>query len=103
MMVLDSVASHNHANLFNTPIRAQDAPDYHQIVYHPTDLKAIRLKIRDGTVFTFAQLKRELSLMFANSLMYSRPGTPIYRMASEMRAAAEQVLLRFEMTQSDHW
>ena len=48
------------------------------------DLKTLRAKIKDYTIRTPAQLRRALNQMFANSLIYNRPETEVYRMASEM-------------------
>ncbi|ORY64348.1 uncharacterized protein BCR38DRAFT_212498 [Pseudomassariella vexata] len=45
---LDQVTGHRHANMFANPIKARDAPNYHDIVLHPQDLKGIRVAINQG-------------------------------------------------------
>lgn len=91
MMLLNEVSNHTHGNLFHTAIKEQDAPDYYALVRHPLDLKTIKIRIREGGIVNSVQLRRALNQMFANSLIYNRPGTEIHRMALEMRDAAEEV------------
>lgn len=91
MMLFNEVSNHTHGNLFHAPIREQDAPDYYALVRHPIDLKTIKARIKDGKISTAMQLRRALGQMFANSLIYNRPGTEVHRMALEMRDATEQV------------
>ncbi|KDN53187.1 hypothetical protein K437DRAFT_292397 [Tilletiaria anomala UBC 951] len=100
LMLVNEVGNHTHGNLFNAPIKEQDAPDYYQLIRHPMDLKTIRSKIKDSTIRTPAQLRRALNQMFANSLIYNRPDTEVYRMASEMRQAADEAMDRFEQAQA---
>ncbi|UZJ56906.1 hypothetical protein CBS101457_006226 [Exobasidium rhododendri] len=98
-MILQEVSNHTHGNLFHSAIKEQDAPDYYALIRHPLDIKTIKLKIKEGQIVNSTQLRRALNQMFANSLIYNRPGTEIHRMALEMRDAAEEMIDRFEQTQ----
>jgi bromodomain-containing protein 8 len=60
-------------------------------VRHPLDLKTIKARVKEGRIASASQLRRALSHMFANALIYNRPGTEVHRMATEMRDAAEEV------------
>lgn len=93
MMLLNDVSNHTHGNLFHSAIKEQDAPDYYALIRHPLDLKTIKMRIKEGIIVSSIQLRRALNQMFANSLIYNRPGTEIHRMALEMRDAAEEVSL----------
>ncbi|PWN88238.1 hypothetical protein FA10DRAFT_280816, partial [Acaromyces ingoldii] len=99
LMLLNEVSNHTHGNLFHTAIKEQDAPDYYTLIRHPIDLKTIKARIKEGQIKNSTQLRRALNRMFANSLIYNRPGTEVHRMALEMRDAAEQMIDRFEQTQ----
>lgn len=99
MMLLNEVSNHTHGNLFHAPIKESDAPDYYTLIRHPLDLKTIKARIKEGRITSATQLRRSLMQMFANSLIYNRPGSEIHRMALEMRDAAEDMLDRFEQTQ----
>jgi bromodomain-containing protein 8 len=93
MMLLNEVSNHTHGNLFHSAIKEQDAPDYYTLIRHPMDIKTIKTRIKEGIIVNSVQLRRALNQMFANSLIYNRPGTEIHRMALEMRDSAEQVSL----------
>jgi bromodomain-containing protein 8 len=95
MMLLNDVSNHTHGNLFHSAIKEQDAPDYYTLIRHPLDLKTIKTRIKEGIIVNSIQLRRALNQMFANSLIYNRPGTEIHRMALEMRDAAEEVSALF--------
>lgn len=49
------------------------------------DLKTIRARIKDGTISNSMEYQRDIYLMFANAMMYNKPGTDIYTMAEEVR------------------
>lgn len=49
------------------------------------DLKTIKARVRDGLINSSLEYQRDIYLMFANSLMYNRPTSDIYRMAEEVR------------------
>lgn len=51
------------------------------------DLKTIKARIRDGQIASSDEFQRDVYLMFANSLMYNRPGSDIFNMAEEVRPA----------------
>ncbi|KAJ1591201.1 hypothetical protein NDA11_007031 [Ustilago hordei] len=99
LMLLTEVSNHTHGNLFHAPIKEADAPDYYTLIRQPLDIKTIKAKIKEGSIGTAKQLQRALNLMFANSLMYNRPGTEVFRMANEMRGACEDIFRRYEGTQ----
>ncbi|TKY85251.1 hypothetical protein EX895_006331 [Sporisorium graminicola] len=98
-MLLTEVSNHTHGNLFHAPIKEQDAPDYYLLIKQPLDIKTIKARIKEGSISSAKQLRKALTLIFANSLIYNRPGTEVHRMASEMFAASEEIFRRFEGTQ----
>ncbi|SNX82244.1 uncharacterized protein MEPE_00950 [Melanopsichium pennsylvanicum] len=98
-MLLTEVSNHTHGNLFHAPIKEADAPDYYTLIKQPLDIKTIKARIKEGSISSAKQLRRSLSLMFANSLIYNRPGTEVHRMANEMFAASEEIFKRYEGTQ----
>ena len=83
-MVHSQISSHRNGTIFHHPIRPADAPDYHDIVKRPMDLKTIKNRVRDGVINNSAEYQRDIYLMFANSLMYNRPNSDIYLMAEEV-------------------
>lgn len=84
-MVHSQISQHRNGNIFHNPIKTSEAPDYYDIVKRPMDLKTIKARIRDGQIASSDEFQRDVYLMFANSLMYNRPGSDIYNMAEEVR------------------
>lgn len=71
-------------NIFQSPIKASEAPDYHDIVKRPIDLRTIKARVKDGIITNSSEYRRDVYLMFANAIMYNRPGSSVYRMAENV-------------------
>ena len=80
----DQICQLRNGSIFHGPVKVSDAPDYYDIVRRPVDLKAIKTKIRDGRVTDSHEYQRDVYLMFANSMMYNRPDSDLYKMAEEV-------------------
>ena len=80
----DQICQLRNGSIFHGPVKVSDAPDYYDIVKRPIDLKAIKTKIRDGRVTDSHEYQRDIYLMFANSMMYNRPDSDLYKMAEEV-------------------
>ena len=83
-MLHSQISQHRNGNIFHNPIKDSEAPDYHEIVKRPMDLKTIKTRIKDGAISNSDDYQREIYLMFANAMMYNRPKSDIYRMAYEV-------------------
>jgi bromodomain-containing protein 8 len=79
-----SISQHRNGNIFHNPIKPADAPDYHEIVKRPMDLKTIKARIKEGTITNSSEFQRDLYLMYANAIMYNRPSSDIYMMTEEV-------------------
>lgn len=87
-MLHSQISQHRNGNIFHNPIKSSEAPDYHEIIKHPMDLKTIKAKVKDGVITNSLEFQRDVYLMFANAMMYNRPGSDIYQMAEEVRSRA---------------
>jgi len=83
-MLHSQISQHRNGTIFHNPIRDSEAPDYHDIVKRPMDLKTIKTKIRDGAITNSLEFQRDIYLMFANAMMYNRPGSDVYIMAEDV-------------------
>jgi bromodomain-containing protein 8 len=83
-MLHSQISQHRNGNIFHNPIKDSEAPDYHEIVKRPMDLKTMKTRIKDGAISNSDDYQREIYLMFANAMMYNRPKSDIYRMAHEV-------------------
>jgi bromodomain-containing protein 8 len=83
-LIHSQISQHRNGNIFHHPIKRSDAPDYHDIVKRPMDLKTIKARVRDGVISNAIEFQRDVFLMFANAMMYNRPGSDIHQMAEEV-------------------
>lgn len=83
-MLHSQISQHRNGNIFHNPIKNSEAPDYHEIIKRPMDLKTIKARVKDGAISNSLEFQRDVYLMFANAMMYNRPGSDIYQMAEEV-------------------
>lgn len=101
-MLHSQISQHRYGNIFHNPIKKSEAPDYHDIVKRPMDLKTIKSRVKDGLISNSLEFQRDIYLMFANSMMYNRPGSEIYNMAEEMMSFSEREINAFRQTEGFH-
>ncbi len=83
-MLHSTISQHRYGNIFHNPIKKTEAPDYHDIVKRPMDLKTIKARVKDGLIANSLEFQRDIYLMFANAMMYNRPGSDVHNMAEEV-------------------
>jgi bromodomain-containing protein 8 len=83
-MLHAQISQHRNGNIFHNPIKKTEAPDYHEIVKRPIDLKTIKAKVKDGHIANSLEYQRDIYLMFANAMMYNVPGSDVYTMAEDV-------------------
>ncbi|KAJ6539385.1 hypothetical protein B0H19DRAFT_1240137 [Mycena capillaripes] len=98
-MVHSQISQHRNGNIFHNPIKTSEAPDYHDIVKRPIDLKTIKAKIKDGVIGNSLEYQRDIYLMFANAMMYNRPGSDVHVMAEDMMVESDGHINTFRQTE----
>ncbi|KXN89621.1 Bromodomain-containing protein 8 [Leucoagaricus sp. SymC.cos] len=98
-MLHSQITQHRNGNIFHNPIRTVEAPDYHDIVKRPMDLKTIKGRLKDGLITNSLEYQRDIFLMFANAMMYNRPGSDVYHMAEDMMHESEVYINQFKQTE----
>ncbi|KAH9853473.1 hypothetical protein C2E23DRAFT_821573 [Lenzites betulinus] len=101
-MLHSQISQHRYGNIFHNPIKKSEAPDYHDIVKRPMDLKTIKSRVKDGLISNSLEFQRDIYLMFANAMMYNRPGSEIYNMAEEMMVFSAREINAFRQTEGFH-
>ncbi|KAJ1962963.1 hypothetical protein GGI12_002332 [Dipsacomyces acuminosporus] len=95
-MVWDDISGHRLGSMFISPIKSADAPNYHEVIRQPLDLKTIKNRIRDEDITTTVEFYRDIMHMLMNALMYNAEDTEVYQMAMEIipdaQACIEQLL-----------
>jgi len=84
-MLHSQISQHRNGNIFHNPIKNSEAPDYHEIVKRSMDLKTIKTRFKDGVIGNSLEYQRDIYLMFANAMMYNRPGSDVHAMAEDVR------------------
>ncbi|KAF8165307.1 hypothetical protein B0H34DRAFT_688675 [Crassisporium funariophilum] len=98
-MLHSQISQHRNGNIFHNPIKNSEAPDYHEIVKRPMDLKTIKTRVKDGIIGNSLEFQRDIYLMFANAMMYNRPGSDVHAMAEDMMLESEGQILAFRQTE----
>ncbi|KAI0773360.1 hypothetical protein BC629DRAFT_716181 [Irpex lacteus] len=101
-MLHSTISQHRYGNIFHNPIKKTEAPDYHDIVKRPMDLKTIKARVKDGLIANSLEFQRDIYLMFANAMMYNRPGSDVHNMAEEMMLESEIHINSFRQTEGFH-
>ncbi|KAG6860375.1 hypothetical protein C0995_011982 [Termitomyces sp. Mi166 len=98
-MLHSQISQHRNGNIFHNPIKNSEAPDYHEIVKRPMDLKTIKMRVKDGSIGNSLEYQRDIMLMFANAMMYNRPGSDVHTMAEDMMVESEGHINAFRQTE----
>ncbi|KAF9057605.1 hypothetical protein BJ165DRAFT_1520971 [Panaeolus papilionaceus] len=98
-MLHQQISQHRNGNIFHNPIKNSEAPDYHDIVKRPMDLKTIKTRVKDGVIANSLEYQRDIYLMFANAMMYNRPGSDVHAMAEDMMIESEAQVHTFRQTE----
>ncbi|KAF8913937.1 hypothetical protein CPB84DRAFT_1757959 [Gymnopilus junonius] len=98
-MLHSQISQHRNGNIFHNPIKNSEAPDYHDIVKRPMDLKTIKTRVKDGVIANSLEYQRDIYLMFANAMMYNRPGSDVHAMAEDMMLESEGQISSFRQTE----
>jgi len=98
-MLHAQISQHRNGNIFHNPIKISEAPDYHDIVKRPIDLKTIKTKVKDGQIANSLEYQRDIYLMFANAMMYNVPGSDVHTMAEDMMLESEVHISSFRQTE----
>ncbi|KAJ8100903.1 hypothetical protein POJ06DRAFT_83880 [Lipomyces tetrasporus] len=93
--LLANISSNKSASFFTSPVNENDAPDYHDLVYEPTDLRTIKSIVKEGRIQTSSELEREIMKMFANAVMYNRWDSDIGAWSREMQKETETLIAMF--------
>ncbi|KAJ3515118.1 hypothetical protein NLJ89_g1960 [Agrocybe chaxingu] len=98
-MLHSQISQHRNGTIFHNPIKNSEAPDYHEIVKRPMDLKTIKTRFKDGIIANSLEFQRDIYLMFANAMMYNRPGSDVHAMAEDMMLESEGQINAFRQTE----
>uniref|UniRef100_A0A1I7Z8F3 Bromo domain-containing protein n=1 Tax=Steinernema glaseri TaxID=37863 RepID=A0A1I7Z8F3_9BILA len=71
MALFETARSQKSSNLFQHPVHERSAPDYRNFIRNPQDLTSIRKLISSKHLLCNKELKKRITLMYANAAMYN--------------------------------
>ncbi|KAK9459304.1 uncharacterized protein V1516DRAFT_687066 [Lipomyces oligophaga] len=93
--LLANISSNRSASFFTNPVNENDAPNYYDLVYQPTDLRTIKSMVKDGRIQSSSELERQIMKMFANAVMYNSWDSDISEWSREMELETETLIAVF--------
>lgn len=103
--LINNIQAHRFSSPFLQPVNAKEAPDYHEVIYQPKDLKnilkLIKLKNDPPEYDLIKQLKRDIMLMLANCIMYNKSDTDLVELTKSMKNDVNNIFKLFEEAELD--
>ncbi|KAK9367739.1 hypothetical protein V1509DRAFT_625164 [Lipomyces kononenkoae] len=93
--LLANISSNRSASFFTNPVNENDAPNYYNLIYEPTDLRTIKTMVKEGRIQSSSELEREIMKMFANAVMYNKWDSDIGEWSREMQKETETLIALF--------
>lgn len=94
--LLSDILSNKAASFFSHPVNPNDAPNYYDLIYSPTDLRTIKSQVKEAKIRDTSELERELEKMFANAVMYNGWNSEMSQWARQMHRDTENLLAIFK-------
>jgi len=82
--ILKALVNHPKSWPFRKPVTLAEAPDYYQVITHPTDLSTMQKKVKNHEFPDKATFGAELKLMFDNCRLYNSAETVYCKCADEL-------------------
>ncbi|CUM55447.1 uncharacterized protein AC631_03139 [Debaryomyces fabryi] len=103
--LINNIQAHRFSSPFLQPVNSKEAPDYHEVIYEPKDLKnilkSIKLKNEPPEYQLIKQLKRDILLMLANCIMYNKSDTDLVQLTKSMKNDVNNIFKLFEEAELD--
>lgn len=88
--LLSTLLAKPNAHNFANPVTDRIARGYKAAVLRPMSLSDVSKNVRNGTVGSFAELQRDVTLVFANAIQFNGPESELGREARGLMGEFEQ-------------
>ncbi|CCE80419.1 Piso0_003535 [Millerozyma farinosa CBS 7064] len=103
--LVNNIQAHRFSSPFLQAVNTKDAPDYHEVIYEPKDLKsimkALKSKTENPAYTSIQELKRDILLMLANCIMYNKSDSALVELTKSMKDDINNIFKLFEEAKSD--
>lgn len=69
--LISQMISSVNSTYFKEPVKQGEAKNYFEIIKKPMDLKTLLQSVKNGKITNSADFTRDLTLIFANAIMYN--------------------------------
>eukprot|EP00897_Mesotaenium_endlicherianum_P002199 jgi/Mesen1/2006/ME000147S01095 len=90
--VLDKLQKKDVYNVFAEPVKAEQVPDYYDVIKDPMDFLTMRKRINAGHYTSWEQFKMDILLVCGNAMRYNAPGTFYFRQAKLLQDASKKAI-----------
>lgn len=87
--VLNNIAAHKYASIFQAPVLDRDAPNYSKMIKEPTNLRLIKSQVKSGEITDSGTFHVTVLKMLANAVMFNPEHSGIVQMARDLYDATE--------------
>eukprot|EP00871_Galdieria_phlegrea_P002774 jgi/Galph1/3498/GphlegSOOS_G2174.1 len=77
---------------FRKPVTLKEAPDYHDVIAHPMDLRTMRNKLDRGTYKHAEEFRKDFLLICENAFRYNAKGSDIHELAKQMKKLCKELI-----------
>jgi len=91
LMVLETLAKDEFADIFLEPVDLEDFPDYEELIDQPMDLGTIRTRLKNRKYQAPEQFARDMRKVWNNCKIYNRHGSAIWHVADYMSKQFERI------------
>ncbi|KAJ2671506.1 hypothetical protein GGI25_005470 [Coemansia spiralis] len=90
--VVDDLLRRDPRGVLSHPVSREEAPDYFDIIAEPMDLGTVRDKVRAHQYGSVGELERDLGLVVRNCMVYNKPSTYYYQLATRIKRHVERLV-----------
>ncbi|KAJ1666249.1 hypothetical protein EV178_002493 [Coemansia sp. RSA 1646] len=91
-MVDELIERRDPRGVLSYPVTLDDAPDYFDVIKEPMDFRTIRQNIREHKYRSVDEVERHLNLVIANCMIYNKPTTYYYQLATRIKRHVERLV-----------
>ena len=86
-IALEEIKKIDKYNFFAVPVRAEDVPDYYDIIKNPMDFNTMEKKLEKLDYDTVEQFEDDVNLVISNCLLYNKPDTIYAKTAIKIKTS----------------
>lgn len=92
LIAFNRIYTHKSAGMFQKAMQEDQYPNHKNLIYRPMDLTTIKKNLESGAIRTTEHFTRDVMLMYANMMMYSKKNSALYRAAQDMMNESVKII-----------